>query len=61
MRCICCCTVLGKEVPIGVVGRGNALKFFGDQLRRLKDCHGWKWITVTLDDKNTNTPSMRMV
>ena len=27
--------VLGKEVPIAVVGHGKAVKFLGDQLRRL--------------------------
>ena len=33
-------TVLGKEVPIAVVGRGKALKFFIDQLRGLDSCDG---------------------
>ena len=53
-------TVLGKQVPMAVVGRSKALKFFSDQLRRLNNCSGWQWITVTTYDK-TGTPTMRMV
>ena len=45
--------VLGKVVPIVVVGHGNAPTFFSDQLRRLDSCDGWQWITVTTYDKTT--------
>ena len=52
---------LGNEVPIAIVGRGKALKFFWDQLRRLDSCEGWQLITITTYDKTTGTPTMRMV
>ena len=54
-------TILGKEVPIAVVGRGKALKFFIDQLRGLDSCDGWQWLSTTTYDKTTGTPTMRMV
>ena len=54
-------TVLGKEVPIPVVGRGKALKFFIDQLRVLDSCDGWQWLSTTTYDKTTGTATMRMV
>ena len=54
-------TVLGKEVPIAIVGRGKALKFFIDQLHGLDSCYGWQWLSTTTYDKTTGTPTMRMV
>ena len=54
-------TILGKEVPIAIVGRGKALKFFIDQLRGLDSCDGWQLVSTTTYDKTTGTPIMRMV
>ena len=54
-------TVLGKEVPIAVVGRGKALKFFIDHLSGLDSCNSWQWPSTTTYDKTTGTPTMRMV
>ena len=49
-------TILGKEVPIAVVGRGKALKCFIDQLRGLDSCDGRQWLSTTTYDKTTGTP-----
>ena len=46
-------TVLGKEAPIAVVGRGKTLKIFIDQLRGLDSCDGWQWLLTTTYDKTT--------
>ena len=54
-------TVLGKEVPIAVVGRGKAPKFFIDQLRGLDSCDSWQWVSTTTYDKTACTLTMRMV
>ena len=39
--------VLGKEVPIAVVGSGKALKFLLDQLCGLDSCDGCQWLSTT--------------
>ena len=54
-------TILGKEVPIAVVGRGKALKCFSEQLRKVDSCNGWQCITMTNYHKTIGTQTMRMV